>query len=252
MLTNLRKMFYRARGYYNGRLNGDPFRLDPYHSKFWRKATAGDWEPETFAVLDKYLSPDRDYIDIGAWAGATVLYAARRARHVWCFEPDPVAYRYLIWNLELNGITNVTAFGAALWGETGVMRMASLGGEPGDSMTSVLGNTSDGTNVLSMAWETFERAQDLSNVSLVKMDVEGAEFALVPHLRDWLQLQRPAFYLSTHAPFVEQDGGPEAMQNLGHELEFYGSCRLDGVDQPIPQAFESDRGLNYFPSFLFT
>ncbi|WP_171097581.1 FkbM family methyltransferase [Ruegeria sp. HKCCD7255] len=252
MLTKLRKMFYRARGYYNGRLNGDPFRLDPYHSKFWRKATAGDWEPETFAVLDKFLSPDRDYIDIGAWAGATVLYAARRARHVWCFEPDPVAYRYLIWNLELNGITNVSAFGAALWGETGVMRMASLGGEPGDSMTSVLGDTSKGTEALSLSWEVFEKAVDLSDVSLVKMDVEGAEFALVPHLRPWLQQQRPAFYLSTHAPFVEQDGGAVALQELAKNLEFYGGCSLDGVEQPVQQAFSSDRARTQFPSFLFT
>lgn len=73
MFTGLRKMAYRARGYYAGALNGEPFRLDPYHSKFWRKATAGGWEPETFAVLDQHLSPDRDYVDIGAWIGPTVL-----------------------------------------------------------------------------------------------------------------------------------------------------------------------------------
>lgn len=251
MFTKLRKMYYRARGHYNGRLNGEPFRLDPYHSKFWRKATAGDWEPETFAVLDQYLSPDRDYIDIGAWAGATVLYASRRARHVWCFEPDPLAYRYLIWNLELNGITNVSAFGAALWGETGVMRMASLGGEPGDSMTSVLGDTSKGTEVLSLSWSDLENALDLSQVSLVKMDVEGAEFELIPHLSKWLRTHRPALYLSTHAGFVEDDGGASAMRNLAQELSFYQQCSLDGVSQPIPEAFATNRALTQFPSFLF-
>ena len=107
MLTGFRKAIYRMRGHYPGRLGGEAYRLDPYHSKFWRKASAGDWEPATFAVLDAHLRPDRDYIDIGAWIGPTVLYAARKARHVWCFEPDPTAFRALSWNLELNGIENV-------------------------------------------------------------------------------------------------------------------------------------------------
>lgn len=94
-LIRARKMGYRARGHVNGRLGGLPFRLDPYHSKFWRRAGRGDWEPETFAVLDAHLRGDADYLDIGAWIGPTVLYAARKARHVWCFEPDPTAYRHL-------------------------------------------------------------------------------------------------------------------------------------------------------------
>ncbi|MEX0348364.1 MAG: FkbM family methyltransferase [Paracoccaceae bacterium] len=251
MLTKARKMFYRARGYYNGKLNGEPFRLDPYHSKFWRKATAGQWEPETFAVLDQYLSPDRDYVDIGAWAGATVLYASRRARHVWCFEPDPVAYRYLIWNLELNNIRNVSAFGVALWKDAGVVRMASLGGEAGDSMTSVLGNPADGTDVISVTWDQIVQAVDLSGVSLVKMDVEGAEFSLLPTLLPWLQAQRPSLYLSTHAPFIDGDARPDAMRTLADGLGFYQHCQSDGVSSSIAQAMQTPRALTQFPSFLF-
>ncbi|WP_372571507.1 FkbM family methyltransferase [Ruegeria jejuensis] len=250
MLTKARKMFYRARGYYNGRLNGEPFRLDPYHSKFWRKATAGQWEPETFAVLDQNLSPDRDYVDIGAWIGPTVLYASRRARHVWCFEPDPVAYRHLIWNLELNDIRNVSAFGVALWKDTGIVRMASLGGEAGDSMTSVLGDPERGTDVISLAWDQFARSVDLSGVSLVKMDVEGAEFSLLPTLLPWLRAQRPALYLSTHAPFIDEQDRPEAMRALGESLEFYGHCQSEEAKGPIAQAFQTPRALGQFPSFL--
>ena len=83
-------------------LAGERFRLDPYHSTFWRKAAAGKWEPETFAVLNAHLGPDRDYLDIGAWIGPTVLYGARKARRVVALEPDPVAFRALSWNIELN------------------------------------------------------------------------------------------------------------------------------------------------------
>ncbi len=133
MLTRARKMLYRARGYCDGTLAGERFRLDPYHSKFWRKASSGTWEPETFAVLDRFLDRAHDYLDIGAWIGPTVLYGARKARHVWCFEPDPEAFRALVWNVELNGLSNVSAFAAALSRDVGVARMAGMRGDQGDS-----------------------------------------------------------------------------------------------------------------------
>ncbi|GGH26574.1 methyltransferase, FkbM family [Cribrihabitans marinus] len=247
MFTRARKIFYRARGHYAGRLNGAPFRLDPYHSKFWRKASRGDWEPETFAVLDRHLSPDRDYVDIGAWIGPTVLYAARRARHVWCFEPDPVAFRHLAWNIEMNGLTNVSAFCVALSDGVGVARMASFGGEAGDSMTSLLHSGAHGTDALTIAWDQFASAVDLSGVSLVKMDVEGAEFDLIPTMTGWLETQRPALYLSTHAPFLPEEQRDGRMADLARALGFYG-------DRPgAPAAdFTKPEATAGFPSFLFT
>ncbi len=223
MLTQARKMFYRARGYFAGTLNGEPFRLDPYHSKFWRKASAGAWEPETFAVLDKYLTPDSDYLDIGAWIGPTVLYGARRARHVFCFEPDPTAFRHLAWNLELNGIQNVSAFGVALSEKFGVARMASVRGEPGDSTSSLLRDGAHGTDALTIAWDQFEAAKDLAGVSLVKMDIEGAEFFVLPTLLNWLRQSRPALLLSIHPPLLDKPHRRLRVQNLLESLQFYGS-----------------------------
>ncbi len=221
MLTQARKMFYRARGYFAGNLNGEPFRLDPYHSKFWRKASAGDWEPETFSTLDRFLSPDRDYLDIGAWIGPTVLYGARKARHVWCFEPDPTAFRHLAWNLDLNDIHNVSAFGVALSNQFGVARMASVRGEPGDSTSSLLHDAAHGSDALTIAWDQFEAANDLSAVSLVKMDIEGAEFFVLPTLLPWLERQRPALYLSLHAPLLAEDVRHDAILSLLNSLSFY-------------------------------
>ncbi|WP_424833265.1 FkbM family methyltransferase [Ruegeria sp.] len=221
MLTQARKMFYRARGYYAGSLNGEPFRLDPYHSKFWRKASSGVWEPETFAVLDKYLTPESDYLDIGAWIGPTVLYGARRARQVWCFEPDPTAFRHLAWNLDLNDIRNVSAFGVALSDKFGVARMASVRGEPGDSTSSLLHDGAHGSDALTIAWDQFEAANDLSQVSLVKMDIEGAEFFVLPALLPWLEKVRPVLYLSLHAPLLSEAQRRAETANLLERLSFF-------------------------------
>lgn len=253
MLTRLRKAIYRARGHYRGALGGVPFRLDPYHSKFWRRTTAGRWEPETFAVLDTHLQAERDYLDIGAWIGPTVLYAAKKARHVWAFEPDATAFRHLAWNIELNGLTNVSALPVALSDRTGVARMASFGGEAGDSMTSLLNaQAAGGADVVTLGWGAFLADTDLSAVSLVKMDVEGAEFDLLPALLPWLRTQRPTLYLSTHAPYLSEGDRAARMAELARALSFYGSCR-DSAGMPVPlEDFTAPEALERFRSFLFT
>lgn len=250
MLTQARKMFYRARGYYAGNLNGQAFRLDPYHSKFWRKASAGDWEPETFAVLDQFLSSENDYLDIGAWIGPTVLYGARKARHVYCFEPDPTAFRHLAWNLDLNDIRNVSAFGVALSDQFGVARMASTRGEPGDSTSSLLHDAAHGTDALTIAWEQFQAVQDLSQVSLVKMDIEGAEFFVLPTLLNWLKQKRPALFLSLHTPLLEEADRYSRMESLLESLRFYNHV-FDENGQPVTvQALLEPTALSRYKTIL--
>lgn len=253
MLTALRKMMYRARGFVPARLAGETFRCDPYHSKFWRKASAGTWEPKTFDVLKSHLSADRDYLDIGAWIGPTVLYGARHARHVWCFEPDPRAFRHLAWNIELNGLANVSALPVALSGETGIARMASFGGETGDSMTSLLNpGGADGFAAVTLAWDRFETDTDLSRVALVKMDIEGAEFDVLPALLPWLRQHKPVLYLSTHAPYLAAAGRQAAMQKLSDELAFYARCADDSGAVLSPDDFSDPQSLDRFRSFVFS
>ena len=250
MLTKARKMFYRARGYCTGNLNGEPFRLDPYHSKFWHKVSAGNWEPATFAVLDKYLSPDRDYLDIGAWIGPTVLYGARRARKVWCFEPDPTAFRHLAWNLDLNDIQNVSAFSVALSDRFGVARMASVRGEPGDSTSSLLHDADHGNDALTIAWDQFAAVNDLSKVSLVKMDIEGAEFFVLPTLLDWLKEHRPALLLSLHSPLLAEETRSKETAELLDSLSFF-SKATDEFDREIdPQSLLKPLALSRYNTVL--
>ncbi len=250
MLIQARKMFYRARGYYAGHLNGEPFRLDPYHSKFWRKVSAGAWEPETFAVLDKFLTSDSDYLDIGAWIGPTVLYGARRSRHVWCFEPDPTAFRHLAWNLDLNNIRNVSAFGVALSDRFGVARMASLRGEPGDSTSSLLHDGAHGSDALTIGWDQFEAVKDLSRVSLVKMDIEGAEYAVLPTLIPFLKEYRPTLYLSLHAPLLPAEEQVSKTADLLKSLSFYSDIR-DEKGRPLDEKAALDpHNLSQFQTIL--
>jgi FkbM family methyltransferase len=246
-------MMYRARGYFSGSLNGVPFRFDPYHSKFWRKATEGKWEPGTFAVLDAHLDRDHDYLDIGAWIGPTVLYAARKARHVWCFEPDPEAFRALVWNIALNDLNNVSAFAAALSQAVGVARMAGFHGEKGDSTTSLLNaDGTAGSDVLTLDFAQFANSVSLDRVSLVKLDVEGAEFDLLPTLTPWLTKQRPGLLLSTHAPFLSETDRRQRMADLVAALEFYPRWQDETGQDIAPQTLFQDAELRRFRTVLLS
>jgi len=252
MLTVLRKAFYRTRGFYRGNLGGFDFRLDPYHSKFWAKATRGAWEPETFDVLKTHLSSDRDYLDIGAWIGPTVLFGARHARHVWCFEPDPEAFRALAWNLSLNGIENVSALPVALSDKAGLARMASFRGERGDSMTSLLNaDAPSAVDVAKLGWSDFAANADLSAVSLVKMDIEGAEYFVLPHLIEWLREHRPALLLSTHAPYLPEAERLEKMEGLAGLLSFYPHVQDMRTGATGEDCMVAQESLKHFTTFLF-
>ncbi len=60
-------------------------------------------------------------VDIGAHVGVMSIYLAKRYPFikVYALEPDPVNYACLIRNLELNGVTNVTAINTAVSGDGG-------------------------------------------------------------------------------------------------------------------------------------
>jgi trigger factor len=75
---------------------------------FWDDVMAGWWEPETYDLLDRFLSPEESYLDLGAWIGATVLYAAGTARRVYAVDADPVALEEFNANVADHGEVTFT------------------------------------------------------------------------------------------------------------------------------------------------
>lgn len=57
---------------------------------------------KTTLIFDKYIDDKTIYIDIGAWIGPTLFYAAQIAKKSIAIEADPVAYDRLSENLRMN------------------------------------------------------------------------------------------------------------------------------------------------------
>jgi FkbM family methyltransferase len=216
----------RVRGWYPVNIDGSLYHCDPDHISFWSKISKGCWEPETFAALKRLLVADSSYCDIGAWIGPTVLYAAKICKNVYCIEPDRVAFMYLLQNIKLNHLENVLPFHLALSGEKdAICRMASPRGRRGDSMTSMLrADGVSGVEVLCLRWQTWLDLAGKPKIGCIKMDIEGAEFALLPEMKDYLAAHKPGLFVSLHPHLLPKDERALGMSRVVEVLQLYDNC----------------------------
>lgn len=177
------------------------FRVCDGHETFWDWYESDAWEPDTIAVFRRFLRPKTSYLDLGAWIGPTVLLASATAARVVCAEPDPLAYRALVENLALNptAAAKTVALEVAVGTEDGTATLSSTG-EGGDSNSSLVrpGDTGRSWQVEVLGIRTLLAREDAGACALIKMDVEGAEYEIVPAMRDHIRARRPTLYISTH------------------------------------------------------
>ena len=245
------KSFFRALGYYPVKIKGRRFKADPFHIGFWREVNRRTWEPQTFDILDEFLDGDSVFVDVGAWIGPTVLFGARKARKVFCFEPDTHAYQFLLLNLQMNRISNVTPFNFALAEKTGLRQMGSAQGL-GTSHTSLVvpDGSKEEIEVYCVGWSDWINIAP-SRIDFIKIDIEGGEFELVPAMKEYLRSARPTVYLSLHAPFIGEGDRRQKMAEIAEVMSVYGKC-YDEARQAVTVKALANTPLDQFNSFLFT
>ena len=164
---------------------------------FWDHWELGEFEPETLAVVDRFVRPGSTMIDVGAWIGCVSLYAARLNAHVIAIEPDPSAAAVLNRNVSAN-FTNITVFEGAITDTTGTCHIAAHSDGWGSSMTRV---ADDGAEVPCLTFPDLFDLYDVDDCSLVKMDVEGAECTVLEHAAPFLSSLGIPLLVSMHQPW---------------------------------------------------
>lgn len=156
---------------------------------FWDKAEAGLWEPETLAALEDAVTTGCDVLDIGAWVGPTVLFSgALGAGRIIAVEADPRALELLRGNLAANpGLTaRVTVIAAAATPDGAPVRLGAAR-KRGDSMSSALLSASaDVWEAPGVTPAALFAKLDGEAPLVVKIDIEGGEYALLPALAEVL------------------------------------------------------------------
>lgn len=192
--------------------------------------------PEPAATTDIYLqkavlAPGDVVLDLGAYAGVSTYEFARAVGpdgHVYAFEPDPQSHSALQENLQRHQLTNVTAVAAGVWKYTGQISFQSEG-SMGSGISEVQGRTS---NLHTIDVWTLQEAMDrfqLKRLDFIKMDIEGAETAVLEHASELLKQFHPNIIVEAHKVngTLNTQEICELLNDLGYQTEVVNQPPLD-------------------------
>jgi FkbM family methyltransferase len=160
--------------------DGVRFQVTSFMDAWIVKETYLDHTYERYGVA---LQPDWTVLDIGAFLGDFAVFAAQRVTRgrIYAFEPVPSSFQLLLQNLELNRIARVTAHPCAITGSAGPQTLYVFANHA--EQNSLLPSRMAGQRAtVVVEGITLRDAFDmlaLDHCDLLKLDCEGAEYAIL-------------------------------------------------------------------------
>ncbi len=180
---------------------------DPVASLGAAEFTSG-FEAGTISFFDRVLPCCDRMIDFGAYIGFTALHAACHGVEVFAFEPNPAAHDLLARNVAVNpdlaSRVHLFRHGIGPHDEEAVLYAKAQA----DSGASLHRTIERGSVIRGMAAATIT-LRDASTVlreagvdrrTLLKIDIEGAEYQVLPAIAPVLAEAKPWLHVSFH-PF---------------------------------------------------
>jgi FkbM family methyltransferase len=163
--------------------------VEPQSEKFY---WTGSHEPGVQRALTALLSPGMVFWDVGAHIGYLTLVASRlvaSSGKVHAFEPVPKNLARLRTNLELNATTNVAIHDLAIFDREGEFSLH----DPGSSLQwTLLADTAVTSTTINVPCTTLDViSQRCDSPHIIKVDVEGAEVAVLRGAKNLLERLRP-------------------------------------------------------------
>jgi FkbM family methyltransferase len=171
----------------------------------------GSWEPYETSLLLSILQPGGVFVDVGANLGYYPVVAAQRvgaSGAVFAFEPDPANFRLLQENLRLNHCQAVvSAFQAGLAEQAGRARLYLSEDNAGDHQIFQAEPGRRSVAVELYRGSDFLRPR-LRRMDLLKVDVQGAEYAVMSGLMPLLlELPEPPQIMLELTPLSLRQAG---------------------------------------------
>ncbi len=128
-------------------------------------------------VYDQFLRPGMVIVEAGGNVGAVSLYLSRYASRLIVLEPAAKHLECLRATVEYNKLDHVEIVPKALWAETGAMSLYHCGHNHTMHSLTAPSDESEMVNCVSMTTLLDECRIDI--VDFLKLDVEGAEYAIL-------------------------------------------------------------------------
>ncbi len=150
----------------------------------------GTYEQGTLHIIKNILSEGNTFVDVGANIGLMTVFASlmvgKKGRII-SFEANPDTKKILEYNLSLNNISNVTTSGYALGSAAGEGKIyANLHINRGSASLMKSESSSANYPVTIIRLDQYKE-MDLSEIHLIKIDVEGYELEALKGSEEFLK-----------------------------------------------------------------
>ena len=156
----------------------------------------GEYSELEVEFLRQLCGPGSVVADVGANIGAIAVPLAQHAGPTGCvyaFEPERIAFQTLCANVALNSLANVECVHAAVGASHETLHLPELRYDLEANFGGVeLAAFSTGRPVRQVMLDDY---LELARFTLVKIDVEGMECAVIAGARELLRVQRPLLYI---------------------------------------------------------
>ena len=131
--------------------------------------------------------------DVGAHMGFFTTKIAKQVKKVVSFEPDSVNYRFLLANISLNSISNISSMNCAVGKENGFLFLENNYGH-GRTKTT---DTKTGRKVIVRTIDSLTKELKLTP-SLIKIDTEGYESNILFGALSTLSKSKPKLLIAAY------------------------------------------------------
>ncbi len=171
---------------------------------------------ENQRLFEQIVKPGAVVYDIGANVGSYTLLASflvGPTGRIVAIEPFPPNLEYLERHLALNRVSNVQIVAGAAYEADGEVRISE-----GASLSHVHLDVNGSFQAKSFKLDSLVFKNKYPIPTMIKMNVEGAEYSVLKGAKKLLEERRPLLLLSTHGPQV-RDECLRLLASLGYTLQ---------------------------------
>jgi FkbM family methyltransferase len=159
-------------------------------------------EPQITRLFETQVKKTSIVVDVGANIGWFSLVAAKRARQVHAFEPEPMSYGLLQKSIAANGFDNILAHPFCVSDHDGVETLYISDSRNKGTHSIVRKTAPKGIQVSSVTLDTLFPTE---RIDLLKLDVEGAESKVLDGAQRLIEERRIGQIIMEWNPSFWQD-----------------------------------------------
>lgn len=160
----------------------------------------GTWDEPGSKFLKNYLKYGNVFMDIGANIGCYSLIASKIVGlegEVHAFEPVSKVFDKMLFNIQLNQLSNITTNRKAVYESSGLLEFFLSSNENAGMSGIFHHDTESGEieKVESITIDEYVEKKNITRIDLIKIDIEGAELFALKGMKNTINQFKPVIIM---------------------------------------------------------